>query len=80
MDNASDNVVLGKWAEVKALVDSIELDVHKNAKGVAAAGTRVRKGLRDLKKVASELVKTTLETDKAKKAAKPKKEKAPKAQ
>lgn len=72
------NVVLAKWSEVKALVDSVELDVHKNAKGVSAAGTRVRKGLRLLKSKASELVKTTLELDKNKKASKPKKEKAKK--
>lgn len=74
----SENKVQAKWNEVKAVVESLELDVVKNANGTAAAGTRARKGLRTLKAKASELVKLTLETDKAKKAAKPKKEKAAK--
>jgi hypothetical protein len=76
--DSTDNQVISKWAEVKALVESLELDIVKNAKGVAAAGVRARKGLRDLKIKAADLVKTTVETDKAKRAAKP--PKAPKAQ
>jgi len=67
----TDNSVLAKWTELKALVETLELDLQKNARGVAAAGVRVRKGLRDLKARAAELVKTTVELDKAKKAAKP---------
>lgn len=63
----SENVVLEKWAEIKALVESLELDLQKNARGVAAAGVRVRKGLRDLKTRAADLVKTTVELDKTKK-------------
>lgn len=73
----TDNSVTAKWDELKALVATLELDLQKNARGVAAAGVRVRKGLRDLKARAAELVKTTVELDKAKKAAKP--PKAPKA-
>jgi hypothetical protein len=69
--DATDNQVIVKWAEFKALVETLELDVVKNAKGVAAAGVRARKGLRELKTRAAELVKTTVETDKAKRAAKP---------
>jgi hypothetical protein len=42
------------------LVASLETDVAKNASGNAAAGTRARKGLRTLKKNASDLVKLTL--------------------
>jgi len=49
-----------KWQELKELVDSLETDVMKNARGNAAAGTRARKGLRSLKKQASDLVKLTL--------------------
>jgi len=60
----SDNAVLSKWAELKSLVEALELDVAKNAKGVAAAGVRTRKGLRQLQTSAKELVKLTLETDK----------------
>lgn len=67
----SDNQVIAKWTELKAIVEALELDVVKNAKGVAAAGVRARKGLRDLKAKAAELVKTTVDLDKAKRAAKP---------
>lgn len=73
----SDNQVIAKWTELKQIVEALELDVVKNAKGVAAAGVRARKGLRDLKSKAAELVKTTVDLDKAKRAAKP--PKAPKA-
>lgn len=67
----SDNQVIAKWTELKQIVEALELDVVKNAKGVAAAGVRARKGLRDLKAKAAELVKTTVELDKAKRADKP---------
>ena len=52
--------VESKWEEIKTLVASLETDVAKNASGNAAAGTRARKGLRTLKKSASDLVKLTL--------------------
>lgn len=71
-----DTSVLTKWNELKTVVETLELDLQKNARGVAAAGVRVRKGLRDLKARAADLVKTTVELDKAKKAAKPAKPKA----
>ena len=61
----SDNPIVSKWNELKALVEALESDVAKNAKGVAAAGVRARKGLRQLQSTAKELVKLTLETDKA---------------
>jgi hypothetical protein len=67
-----ENSVLTKWDELKVLVEAIDLDVHKNARGVAAAGVRARKGLRDLKAKASDLVKTTVSLDKEKKASKAK--------
>lgn len=66
-----DNQVIAKWSELKTLVETLELDVLKNAKGVAAAGVRVRKGLRDLKSKAADLVKTTVDLDKTKRAEKP---------
>lgn len=68
----SENSVVTKWNEFKALVQDLELDVQKNARGTAAAGVRARKGLRDLKSKAAELVKMTVDLDKSKKAAKPK--------
>lgn len=52
------------WTELKVLVESIEKDVVKNASGNKSAGVRARKGLRTLKKVASDLVKLSLESDK----------------
>jgi outer membrane murein-binding lipoprotein Lpp len=54
------NNVSNKWEELKALVESLEEDVQKNATGNKAAGTRARKGLRSLKTTAAELVKLTL--------------------
>lgn len=75
----TDNKVLVKWNELKGMLDELELDVAKNARGVAAAGVRARKGLRGLKVVATELVKLTVELDKARKAEKPVKEKAARA-
>lgn len=64
----TDNAVLAKWNQLKALLDELELDVVKNARGVAAAGVRTRKGLRALKVTATELVKLTVELDKSRKA------------
>ena len=64
------NEILAKWEEIKELVGSLELDAVKNAKGTAAAGVRLRKGLRTLKTLATELVKVTVERDKAEKTKK----------
>lgn len=71
----TDSEVLKKWEELKSSVEELDFDVQKNCRGVAAAGVRVRKGLRSLKTKAGELVKLTVSIDKAAKAAKPKKEK-----
>ena len=64
------NSVQDKWLEIKTLIESIELDVHKNAGGNASAGVRARKGLRLLKNYASELVKMTIDLDKERKGTK----------
>lgn len=66
----NENTVLAKWEELKVLVASIELDVHKNANGNSAAGVRARGGLRTLKQLASSIVKITVDRDKIKKAKK----------
>ena len=58
---------LDQWNEMKVLVESLDLDVHKNANGNASAGVRARRGLRLLKTKSSELVKITIESDKARK-------------
>lgn len=68
------DLVLTKWNELKSFVSELEMDVQKNVHGNAAAGVRTRKGLRELRKHVSELVKLTVSQDKeaklAKKAAK----------
>ena len=56
--------LLNNWSELKVLVESLELDMHKNANGNKSAGVRARKGLRLLKSRASELVKESLSSDK----------------
>ena len=61
------NHVSEKWEEIKTLVESIELDVMKNAAGNASAGIRARKGLRLLKKEAADLVKITVSEEKSRK-------------
>lgn len=67
---SSDNAILSKWTDLKTLVESLEADVAKNGRGVAAAGVRVRKGLRLLQSSAKDLVKLTIETEKAAKSSK----------
>ena len=61
---SEDNVVLSKWAEIKQLCEVLEMDVAKNARGVVAAGVRLRKGLRTIQKLSREFVKLTVERDK----------------
>jgi len=61
------NTVQDAWQEMKVLMESIDLDVHKNAAGNASAGIRARKGLRLLKQKTAELVKLTVEVDKQRK-------------
>lgn len=59
--------ILETWDEIKGIMNELELHIVKNARGVAAAGVRARKGLREIKKKASYLVKLTVEMDKSKK-------------
>jgi len=61
------NDITEKWQELKVLIESIDLDVHKNASGNVSAGVRARKGLRLLKSQAADLVKLTVEADKKRK-------------
>lgn len=64
----SDNSeVVSKFQELKEMFEVLELDAVKSNNGNAAAGLRLRKGLRQLKTKAGELVKLTLESDKKKK-------------
>lgn len=63
---ASSNI-LELWKEIQTLVESLDLDVMKNANGNASAGVRARRGLRLLKTKSAELVKATIAEEKAKK-------------
>ena len=60
----SNSSLLNSWKELKVLLESLELDIHKNASGNKSAGVRARKGLRLLKSKASDLVKESLQSDK----------------
>ncbi len=62
------NSVLGKWNELKVLIETLEIDIHKNVSGNASAGTRARKGLRMVKTAAGDLVKESLAQDKTRKS------------
>lgn len=52
------------WSEIKEHVEALEHDVSKNSRGVVAAGTRARKGLRHVKTTISKLVKLMITLDK----------------
>ena len=59
--------ILDQWNEIKVLIESLDLDVVKNASGNSSAGVRARRGLRLLKSKSAELVKATIEEDKSRK-------------
>jgi hypothetical protein len=54
--------LLSTWNEFKVLVESVEVDLHKNLKGNKSAGVRTRKGLRLAKKLASDIIKQSMTT------------------
>ena len=56
--------IIEQYGELKVLVESLQEDVVKNSQGNKSAGVRARKGLRELKKLASDLVKCSLTSDK----------------
>lgn len=59
--------MLEQWNEIKLLVESLDVDIAKNAKGNSSAGVRARRGLRLLKTKISEFVKLTISEEKGKK-------------
>ena len=61
----SENLV-EKFEEIKTLIETLQVDIHKNANGNASAGVRARRGLRTLKSEAASLIKISLEKDKSK--------------
>ena len=56
--------ILDQWSEIKVLIETLDLDVVKNANGNKSAGVRARRGLRLLKTKSSELVRETIDSDK----------------
>ena len=59
--------IVEQFENIKSLVEQTEVEVMKNAKGNASAGNRARKGLRQLKREAAELVKLTIAEEKRRK-------------
>ena len=57
--------VVNSYERLRVLIESLELDVHKSARGNKSAGVRVRKGLRTLKREATDLVRASLESSKS---------------
>ena len=61
------SAILEQWNEIKVLIESLELDIIKNANGNSSAGVRARRGLRLLKSKSADLVKMTITEEKLKK-------------
>lgn len=59
--------IVNCWEELKVLVEMIDLDIRKNARGNTSAGIRARKNLRSIKKHAADLVRKTVEEDRRRK-------------
>ena len=57
--------LLEQYEELKVLIETLQNDVVKNAQGNKSAGVRARKGLREAKKLASNIVKASLESSKS---------------
>ncbi len=62
----TNNNLINQWEELRMLLETLNLDVVKNANGNRSAGVRARRGLREVKKLAADLVKVSLENDKSK--------------
>jgi hypothetical protein len=58
--------ILERWEEIKIMVESVDVDVRKNSKGVAAAGCRARRALRQLRKDIHIVIKQSIDQDKVK--------------
>ena len=64
------SLIIEQWNEIKVLVETLDLDVVKNANGNSSAGVRARRGLRLLKNKSADLVRVTIEEDKDRKSSK----------
>ena len=56
--------LVDQYEELKKLVESMQVDLVKNASGNKSAGIRARKTLREIKKFVGEIVKSSLTADK----------------
>lgn len=56
-----DDTLIEQFEELLTLVESLRTDVVKHSGGNKSAGLRVRRGLRDAKKMASDIVRESLE-------------------
>lgn len=56
-------VFVEKWKEVKTVISALELDAVKYQRGVRAAGLRFRKGIREVKRMMSDLVRESVNED-----------------
>jgi hypothetical protein len=65
----ANDAITETWNKVKTIVESMDLDIQKNAGGNASAGVRARRGLRSLKKETAALIKSMVEVEKSRKAA-----------
>jgi len=61
---SSKTELLEQWEELRVLVESLNLDIHKSANGNKSAGVRARKGLRLAKQRVADLVKVSLAANK----------------
>ena len=65
----ANSTIAEAWNRVKVLVESMEIDIQKNAGGNVSAGVRARRGLRNLKEETAALIKSMVEVEKNRKAA-----------
>lgn len=59
-----DETLIERFEELLTLIESLRTDVVKQSGGNKSAGLRVRRGLRDAKKLTSDLVRESLELSK----------------
>ena len=59
-----DETLIERFEELLTLIESLRTDVVKQSGGNKSAGLRVRRGLRDAKKLTADLVRESLELSK----------------
>jgi len=61
---ANENLIFQLWVEIKDIINSLEEDIVKTAKGNLSAGIRIRKNIILAEKKTSELKKASLKRHK----------------